>query len=248
MPRTPRISPSAPAPSSRWRTPSGSRAARPTRRGHRRRARDLRGGAPRRGAEACSRRRAIPPNGSRTSRATPLEPEQFAYSLLTRSQRISHENLRLRDRGCAGRYGGLARRTRRRRRAEPRRPADVPAVHAARHDACQPRRGLADGDLQRDGRHAGRLSSRASRLARAWRRRPGVHRDDLRHAGGRITPGLRRHVQRRADAGLEAHRRFRARADRRADLPSAWPLRPEGLDPASAGRAWTSRWTRATGI
>jgi anthraniloyl-CoA monooxygenase len=28
-----------------------------------------------------------------------LEPEQFAYSLLTRSQRISHENLRLRDPG-----------------------------------------------------------------------------------------------------------------------------------------------------
>ena len=27
-----------------------------------------------------------------------LEPEQFAYSMLTRSQRISHENLRLRDR------------------------------------------------------------------------------------------------------------------------------------------------------
>ncbi len=27
----------------------------------------------------------------------PLEPEQFAYSLLTRSQRVSHENLRLRD-------------------------------------------------------------------------------------------------------------------------------------------------------
>ncbi|HZQ60212.1 MAG TPA: bifunctional salicylyl-CoA 5-hydroxylase/oxidoreductase [Casimicrobiaceae bacterium] len=31
-------------------------------------------------------------------RYTSLEPEQFAYSLLTRSQRISHENLRLRDR------------------------------------------------------------------------------------------------------------------------------------------------------
>ncbi len=28
-----------------------------------------------------------------------LDPEQFAYSLLTRSQRVSHENLRLRDRG-----------------------------------------------------------------------------------------------------------------------------------------------------
>ncbi len=30
-------------------------------------------------------------------RYLPLEPEQFAYSLLTRSQRVSHENLRLRD-------------------------------------------------------------------------------------------------------------------------------------------------------
>ena len=32
------------------------------------------------------------------ARYTDLEPEQFAYSLLTRSQRVSHENLRLRDR------------------------------------------------------------------------------------------------------------------------------------------------------
>ena len=31
-------------------------------------------------------------------RYIPLEPEQFTYSLLTRSQRVSHENLRLRDR------------------------------------------------------------------------------------------------------------------------------------------------------
>jgi anthraniloyl-CoA monooxygenase len=33
-----------------------------------------------------------------------LPPEQFAYSLLTRSQRISHENLRLRDPGYIERY------------------------------------------------------------------------------------------------------------------------------------------------
>ena len=31
------------------------------------------------------------------ARYAPLEPEQFSYSLLTRSQRISHENLRVRD-------------------------------------------------------------------------------------------------------------------------------------------------------
>ena len=33
-----------------------------------------------------------------------LEPEQFAYSLLTRSQRVSHENLRLRDRDYLEEY------------------------------------------------------------------------------------------------------------------------------------------------
>ncbi len=33
-----------------------------------------------------------------------LPPEQFAYSLLTRSQRISHENLRLRDKGYVEKY------------------------------------------------------------------------------------------------------------------------------------------------
>ncbi len=47
-------------------------------------------------------------------RYTHFEPEQFAYALLTRSQRVSHENLRLRDRDWlegverwfAGRAGG----------------------------------------------------------------------------------------------------------------------------------------------
>src|SRR5215212_7241273 len=33
-----------------------------------------------------------------------LPPEQFAYSLLTRSQRISHENLRMRDQAYVGEY------------------------------------------------------------------------------------------------------------------------------------------------
>src|SRR3569832_2003353 len=33
-----------------------------------------------------------------------LPPEQFAYSLLTRSQRLSHENLRVRDKGNVEEY------------------------------------------------------------------------------------------------------------------------------------------------
>jgi len=37
-------------------------------------------------------------------RYTAMEAEQFAYSMLTRSQRLSHENLRLRDAGYVGRF------------------------------------------------------------------------------------------------------------------------------------------------
>ena len=51
-----------------------------------------------RSAAHPERRAQLHATGSRTSNATPISrPEQFAYSLLTRSQRISHENLRLRD-------------------------------------------------------------------------------------------------------------------------------------------------------
>ena len=38
-----------------------------------------------------------------------LDPVQFNYSLLTRSQRISHENLRERDAGLAGRRRNVVR-------------------------------------------------------------------------------------------------------------------------------------------
>ena len=47
--------------------------------------------------------------------ADTLEPEQFFYSMLTRSQRISHENLRLRDPRLARGLRALVRAPRRRR-------------------------------------------------------------------------------------------------------------------------------------
>ena len=95
-----------------------------------------------------------------------LEPEQFAYSLLTRTQRISHENLRLRDADYARRLRGLVRRRRRRRQRAERRAADVHAVHAARPDAEEPRRRLADGavlgvDGMPDDYHLVHLGARA---------------------------------------------------------------------------------------
>ena len=63
-----------------------------------------------------------------------LAGPQFMYSMLTRSQRISHENLRLRDAAWLGRLRTLVRRAR--RRAAGPRPecaaADVHALHRAR--------------------------------------------------------------------------------------------------------------------
>ncbi|MDH4051885.1 MAG: bifunctional salicylyl-CoA 5-hydroxylase/oxidoreductase, partial [Rubrivivax sp.] len=53
----------------------------------------------------------------------PLPPEQFMYSMLTRSQRISHENLRLRDKGWLEGYERWFA-----QRAGVQRPPDQPAV------------------------------------------------------------------------------------------------------------------------
>ena len=79
------------------------------------------------------------------------------------------------------------------------------------------------------------------RLARDRRRRADVHRDDRRVGGGAHHARLRRHVQRRARGGLEAHRRFRARAVEDQILHAARPRRTQGRDQADVGRASTSR-------
>ena len=112
-----------------------------------------------------------------------FEPWQFAYSLLTRSQRISHENLRLRDGDWLGQTERrfLAARDRRGQV----RAADVRAVQAARDGARQSHRRLADGDLFGGRRDAERLPPRPLWRARAGRRGAGVHRDDLRVADRR---------------------------------------------------------------
>ena len=88
-----------------------------------------------------------------------FEPLQFAYSLLTRSQRISHENLRLRDRewleGVERWFWENAPAS-----AGQDRGADVRAVQAARDDAREPHHRLADGDVFGGRRHAQRLPLR----------------------------------------------------------------------------------------
>ena len=83
-------------------------------------------------------------------RYTGMDIQQFAYSLLTRSQRISHENLRLRDaRWLEGYEAWLE------AQAAPdatRRPAPdathAAAAHRARPHAEKPHRRLAHGAVQ----------------------------------------------------------------------------------------------------
>ena len=82
---------------------------------------------------ACRARRATPPNGSsRSSAISHLDPVQFNYSLLTRSQRISHENLRQRDKALARERGDVVRGAGDGREAQPLAAADVHAVPPAR--------------------------------------------------------------------------------------------------------------------
>jgi anthraniloyl-CoA monooxygenase len=174
-----------------------------------------------------------------------LDPVQFNYSLLTRSQRISHENLRLRDKawleGAEAWFQRLA------GARQYRAPADVRAVSAARHAAEEPRRRLADGAIQGGRRLPDRLASGALRRARQGRRRPRLHRDDLRQPGGSHHARLHRPICARARSGMAAHRRFRPCRNRRQNLLPARSFRRQRARPSLAGRRWMRRLHPATG-
>ena len=177
-----------------------------------------------------------------------FEPIQFAYSLLTRSQRVSHENLRLRDkawlegveRWFQSRAAGTA-------VNEPAPPMFAPVPAARRWSSptaivVSPMAMYSAEDGMPE-----RLPPRPLRRPRPGRRRPRLHRDDLRLARGADHAGLRRHVRARACRGLAADRRFRPRQQRREILPPARPFRAARARPRSAGRAMTCRSTAAIG-
>ena len=99
---------------------------------------------------------------------TDQDPLQFAFNIMTRSRRVTYDNLRVRDpefvdsvdAWFAAARGGA----RDGRRRGP--PADVPAVPAARPGAGQPRRRLADGHVPRGGRAARPTSTSSTSAAR----------------------------------------------------------------------------------
>ena len=130
-----------------------------------------------------------------------LEPEQFAYSLLTRSQRVSHENLRLRDstyvnemeRWFASRASiediepeppksPMVRPGKQEAGSAP--PPMFTPFRLREHDSAQSRDRFTDGHVQREGRDTQRFPSRSSRSARTRWVSTRDDRDGLRLARG----------------------------------------------------------------
>ena len=213
----------------------------------RRRAARYEARAQRRGAAASRTRRATRWSGSSTStRYANLPPEQFAYSLLTRSQRISHENLRLRDKAYARRLRATgspqrAGRAACRRTQPPLPPMFTPFTRARRH-AEEPRRRLADGAVLVRRRHARRLSTSCT-SARARMGGAGLVFAEMTcpSPDARITPGcpgLWNEAQRDAWKRIVD---FVHAQHRREDRAAARPRRRRRARRACPGRARTSR-------
>ena len=122
------------------------------------------GGRSSRARSAPRRRRS---SGSRGSGATSSRSgRQFAFNLLTRSRRVTYDNLRLRDPAF------VARSTASRSVGRAAAPADVHAAAAARAGAAEPGRRVADGHVL-GGRRARRATSTSCTWARARSAAPG---------------------------------------------------------------------------
>ena len=181
--------------------------------------------------------------------ADTLEPEQFMYSLLTRSQRISHENLRLRDKvWLEGYERWFAQRCR--LNVDPAAPTVPPmftpytirGVTLPNRIVVSPMAMYSAVDGVPNDFHSVHLGSRAGRG------RPRVRGDDLRVTGCPHHAGLLRPVERRAGGRVAARRRVHPRHDGSTSRVAARPCGPQGLDLRSLGRkGWTSRWRRETG-
>jgi anthraniloyl-CoA monooxygenase len=169
--------------------------------------------------------------------ADTLEPEQFMYSMLTGSQRISHENLKLRDRP-GSRLRALVRRALRRRHAR-RRKAAAADVHALTlrgmtlptASSCRRWRCI------RPPTACPATSTRQhTRRARHGRRGAGLDRNDLRLARCPHHARMPRPLERRAGGRWKRIVDFvhanSAGQDRHPDRP----CRPQGFDQAGLGR------------
>ena len=168
-------------------------------------------------------------------RYSTFEPTQFAYSLLTRSQRVSHENLRLRDQGwLEGVEAWLGGQASGRARQSPVPPMFLPfslrSMELDNRVVVSPMAmySAADGvpgDLQLV--HLGARAQGGAGLV--------FTDNDVRHRRRPNYAGLCRHVRRGPRRRMAPDRRLRAQANTGQDRPSARALRSQRLDQARLG-------------
>ena len=239
MPRTPRTSPSARAPSSRWRMPS--RWRRHVDRGARIWTARSSAYHAERNVEALKLQSAARNRMEwfeNVARYAHLPPQQFAYSLLTGSQRIGHENLKLRDpalRGVATSAGSRVAAA----REEPRPPMFLPfklrGMELANRVVVSPMAQYCAADGVPDDWHLVHYGHRALGGA-------GLVFTEMTCVSpeGRITPGctgLWNETQRDAWRRIVEFVHAQLAGE---DLPAARPLRPQGLDAARLGEDGSS--------
>ena len=148
-----------------------------------------------------------------------MDPTRFAFGLMTRSKAITYDNLALRapefveDRPTSWRATPAAQGF----EVDAARPAPPMFQPFRLRDMTLANRVVVSPMCQYSAsrRRPERLAHGALRRARHRRRRPPVHRDDLRVAGCAHHARLHRHVHRRAGGGVDAHRRLRPREFRR---------------------------------
>ncbi len=162
-----------------------------------------------------------------------LEPEQFTYSLLTGSQRIGHDNLKVRD-ACyvqnveswfAARAGVA-------HSVPPMfTPFEARAVTLKNRVLCSPMAMYRATDGMPNDFHLVHFGARAmGGAAMVFTEMTCVSPD------ARITPGLPGSLERRAGRGLEADRGLRPHADGCQDRAPVGPRGTEGLDASRVGR------------
>ena len=169
------------------------------------------------------------------------DPDEFVFNLLTRSRRITFENLKDRDPEFAARIqGAFARQVAAGRDGDVLEPDELaPAMfQPVRIGALELKNRVVlssmDMYVADDGR-ARRVPPRAPGLQGPRRGRPGDVGDDLRVTRGPDHARLPGSVDRRAARRLGPGDVVRPRPQHREDRPPAGPLGPQGLDQADVG-------------
>ena len=168
-----------------------------------------------------------------------MDPTRFAFGLMTRSKAITYDNLALRapefvdevDRVVARDVRALGFDGRDRKAAAPMfQPFRLRGMTLANRVVVSPMCQYSAEDGLPNDWHLVHFGSRAiGGAGLMFTEMTGVSAD------ARITPGCTGIYERRAGGGLEAHRRFRARAIADEVLPAARPRRPQGRDQADVG-------------